>query len=114
MPALAGLRSALYVNDAHPVLDLVRDIMADATANEQLFNTLFHIAELPEFKDSVGLVSDMAKDGTSRSWRTRLSLFFINSRKAEKPLSTTRPSPRSYLSDGTISLLLPLASLWRV
>lgn len=62
-PAVTALRQAYYVNDVHPVVDLVHDILADATTNDRLFNTLFIIAEMPEFQASVRLVSDMSKDG---------------------------------------------------
>jgi hypothetical protein len=62
-PSVTALRQAYYVNDVHPLIDLSRAILADAPSNEPLFNTMFLISEMPEFKDSVRLVSNLAKDG---------------------------------------------------
>jgi hypothetical protein len=63
VPAMTGLRKAFYVNDTHPVVDLVHDVMAEATRNEAFFSTLFRIAEMPEFQETVRLASQMSKDG---------------------------------------------------
>ncbi|MGK5084464.1 hypothetical protein WDW37_14310 [Bdellovibrionota bacterium FG-1] len=62
-PALIALRQAYYVNDVHPVVDLVREILSEANSNQELFNTLFLMSDLQEFQASIRLFSNMAKDG---------------------------------------------------
>ncbi len=62
-PALLGLRTAYYVNNVHPMIQVGSEIMGAASKNASLFETLFAIAEMPEFKESVRWVSKMANDG---------------------------------------------------
>ena len=63
-PALASLRSAYYVNDVHPFLDLVHETMAHASENVAFYNTVFLISDHPDFAGSIQVLSDMAKDGS--------------------------------------------------
>ena len=65
-PALRGLRRAMFVNDAHPMIDLLGAVLARAPRDEDLYSTLFALSEMPEFADSVRLVSAMAQDGRLR------------------------------------------------
>ncbi len=65
-PALRGLRSAMFVNNVHPVLNLVQSLLERAPRSEALFETVFFLAVQPEFRDSVRLVSQLAKDGRLR------------------------------------------------
>jgi hypothetical protein len=65
-PTLRGLRTAMFVNNVHPVTDLLRSLLGRATQEEALFETLFFLAVQPEFRDSIRLVSTMAKDGRLR------------------------------------------------
>lgn len=61
-PVLSNLRSVLYVNDAHPVIDVIRDVMSHARQNKKFLESFFRISKMPEFRDSIHLVSEMAKD----------------------------------------------------
>ena len=75
-PALKQLRSAYYVNDVHPLVSLAHDLLAEASRNEALFNTLFEISDKPEFKDTIRMFSDMAKDGQMKELLDALFTIF--------------------------------------
>ncbi|MCC7440640.1 MAG: hypothetical protein IT285_03340 [Bdellovibrionales bacterium] len=62
-PALRSMRSALYVNQAHPFLDLARNILATAPEKQDFYKSVFRIADMPEFASSVKLIAEMAGDG---------------------------------------------------
>jgi len=63
VPTLKNLRGAFFVNNVHPVLDLTREILADAPKNSDLYRTLFALTDKEDFSKSIQLVSAMAKDG---------------------------------------------------
>lgn len=65
-PAMRGLRSAMFVNNVHPVMDLAQALLSRAPRNQALFDTLFFLAAQPEFREAIHLVSAMAKDGRLR------------------------------------------------
>lgn len=76
MPALTGLRKAFYINDVHPLVDVGRRVLSEATQNQGLYATLFEAAQYAEFKASVKLVSEMSKDGRLKDLLgSMLSLF---------------------------------------
>lgn len=61
-PVLTKFRTAYYANDVHPMLQLLRQVMADANTNEKFFDALFRVSETEEFRDVVQLISKMAQD----------------------------------------------------
>jgi len=61
-PVLSNLRSFLYVNDAHPMIDVVREVMSHAQKNEKFLDSFFRISKMSEFRDSIRFVSEIAKD----------------------------------------------------
>ena len=65
-PSLSMLRTAFYLNDVHPVIDALQGSLAIADQNPELLDTIFAAVALPEFRDSVAQLSDMAKDGRLR------------------------------------------------
>ena len=78
-PALKSLRSAYYSNDVHPVFDLARQILSEAPENDSFFSTLFVISEMPEFRESLRLISTMAKDGRLKTLTGALLAVFHKS-----------------------------------
>ena len=66
VPALQVLRSAYYVNDVHPVLEIGRAIMADASKIRPFFDALIRISEKSQFRDALRLITQMSQDGRLR------------------------------------------------
>ncbi len=62
-PALRTLRAAYYVNDAHPLISIVQEVLAESTRNARFFDTLIRISDQPEFRETIRLVSTMSRDG---------------------------------------------------
>lgn len=73
---LQNLRNGLLVNNVNPVVDLLRDVMKDASQNDALFDTIFKISDQPEFADSVELFATMAKDGRLKELMDAANLLF--------------------------------------
>ncbi|MCM2276786.1 MAG: hypothetical protein NDJ89_01765 [Oligoflexia bacterium] len=65
-PSLRSLRESFHANDAHPLIRIVQGMLADATKNREFFDAVFAISETREFRDTVKLLSGMAKDGRLR------------------------------------------------
>lgn len=63
VPALTALRSAYYVNDAHPFLNPMQRLLSHASDNQKLFDILFNLVDKPEFLQTLQLVSEMGRDG---------------------------------------------------
>ncbi len=63
IPVLTQIRESFYVNDAHPFIDFIREIMSHASQYTNFYNTLFLVSDRPEFKETVYLLSEMAQDG---------------------------------------------------
>ena len=66
-PALDQLRSAFYINDAHPVYDTFRSILEESSSNQGLFQLLIRLNGLPEFRDAVRFTSQIAENGNLKS-----------------------------------------------
>jgi hypothetical protein len=62
-PLLQSLRDFNYMNDAHPVVSLIQQVLQDAPNNAGLFQSIFTSMNYPEFQQSIQLMSAMAKDG---------------------------------------------------
>lgn len=75
-PALRVLRAAYHVNDVHPVLEIARRILADASKNKAFFDTLMQVSEMPEFRAALRHVSDMSKDGRMKEVLTSMVLIY--------------------------------------
>ena len=74
--AFRGLRAAYYVNDAHPLLDLLRDSMAHASENTALIDALLKASARPEFQASIRELSRMGADGRLKDlFVTTMALF---------------------------------------
>ncbi len=90
VPALTTLRSGLYVNDAHPLLDNFKRMAGNARKHEKAFKTIFKIAEYPEFREVIGMVSRMARRGDGRLkdlLNSVVSIFHNFARKGYSPIS---------------------------
>ncbi|MEK6704478.1 MAG: hypothetical protein AABZ06_01690, partial [Bdellovibrionota bacterium] len=74
--SLRNIRSAFYVNDVHPMINIVHDLMAEATENESFFNSLFTISDMPEFNESLMLMSEISKDGRLKELLGALTTLF--------------------------------------
>jgi len=61
--SLVSLYQAYQINNVHPVVDLLRDVMEHADQNIELFNTLFKISEKSEFANAIQEMSEIAEDG---------------------------------------------------
>ncbi|CAM6055012.1 unnamed protein product [Sphagnum tenellum] len=62
-PALKALRQAFYVNDVHPFLEIGRESFAQASKDKVIYEALFKLSSLPEFLESLRLLSSMGKNG---------------------------------------------------
>lgn len=96
MPALKVLRQAFYINDSSPLVDTIRRSLAEATQNEASFNVMFKIAEYPEFRDTVAMLSRMARrnDGQLKSLLTAVvSLFHNFAQKGKSEIHATIEPP---------------------
>ena len=93
-PSLTALRQAFYVNDVHPLIDLIKSVLADAPSNDPFFGTLFLISELPEFKDSVKLVSVLAEDGRLKELLSSiLTLYHKFANQGATPINPVQEPP---------------------
>lgn len=75
-PALTALRSAFYINDVHPLIDMIHDILVDAPKNVPLFNTIFKISEMPQFRGAIANTSQLSEDGRLRQLVSALLTLF--------------------------------------
>ncbi|MFZ9595220.1 MAG: hypothetical protein ACO3A2_03995 [Bdellovibrionia bacterium] len=60
---LQDLRRAFYVNDAHPILDLVHDAFSVATEDRDFYGALFRLVKDPDFSETIRMFSAMSQDG---------------------------------------------------
>lgn|GEM_PF-2805956 len=89
-PSVTGLRRAFYVNDAHPLLNYLKDVTGDGRKNEALFDTLFTMTTLPEFEETISLISTMAKDGRLKDLvSTTLVIFSGFGNQSVTPIRAT-------------------------
>lgn len=63
-PLAETTRDALLVNDANPLIDIVLTVARDAENRKLLVQTIFDIAELPEFERALQLTAKMAQNGS--------------------------------------------------
>ena len=75
-PIVHDLRTGYYVNDAHPFVDMTHDFMSDALKNQDVMNSLFVIANRPEFPAVLDLLSKMARDGSLKQLGDQLMKLF--------------------------------------
>jgi hypothetical protein len=74
--AFQAIRTAYYVNNVHPLIDLLRETLTDAPEDPELLETAISLTDRPEFAASIGEVSRMALDGRLRDLMgTTLSMF---------------------------------------
>ncbi len=65
-PALRTLRKAYYVNQVHPILDLVQKTLKESTQNGNFYGSLFLVSQNPKFKESIRLIASMSKKEDGR------------------------------------------------
>ena len=96
-PSFRALRQALYVNDAHPFLGLIRQALSQATHEKVLYDAIFNVSTKPEFMDSIRLLSSMGKDGRLKELvGASVNLFHKFAEEAKKDLvilETAEPAP---------------------
>lgn len=93
-PALKIFRSAYYINDVHPMLDLTQTLMREAPNSESLLTTLFEISEMPQFREALKFASTMAKDGRMKELLiASLNLFQKVSASGVTPIHLTAEPP---------------------
>ncbi|OFZ55891.1 MAG: hypothetical protein A2428_06535 [Bdellovibrionales bacterium RIFOXYC1_FULL_54_43] len=94
VPALRDLRSAYYVNDVHPLFDVLHRFLAESTKNEAVFNTIFEISEMPEFQPAVALFSRMSKDGRMKDLLGAIfTIFHKFAREGATPIQRLTEPP---------------------
>ncbi|MEO7163927.1 MAG: hypothetical protein ABI041_13490, partial [Bdellovibrionia bacterium] len=98
-PGLKALRQALYVNDAHPFFDLMRESLGQATQEKEFYTAIFRVSTQPEFLDSLRLLSTMGKDGRLKDLvGASVNLFHKFAEVAKKDTlirETSEPAPLS-------------------
>ena len=62
VPGLTAVRSAYYVNDVHPFLNLIQESLRDSSEKSELYNSFIKISENSYFPDVLQEVSTFAKD----------------------------------------------------
>ncbi len=87
-PIFSKLREAYFVNDVHPVVGLLHDLLERSSKVPRLCETLLGIAKRPEFSESVRLVSAMLRDGRLRELASSLlTLFHKFAANSEHPVA---------------------------
>lgn len=78
-PLIRSLRTAFYINDSHPLLDLARDILGNATQNQNLLTALFKIvARNPVlFSRSVSEIAALSQRSDGRMRELSLSVLNV-------------------------------------
>ena len=93
-PALLSFRKAFFVNDAHPFIDIVREVLSDAEKDDELVLALFKVSEFPEFKASIRLISELSKDGRLKKViQTLLTLFHKHSARSSAIVQDLKEPP---------------------
>ncbi|HLE01020.1 MAG TPA: hypothetical protein VJB59_12205 [Bdellovibrionota bacterium] len=96
VPALRDLRSAYYINDVHPLFDILHRFLAESTKNEAVFNTVFEISDMPEFQPAVALFSRMSKDGRLKDLLGAIfTIFHKFAREGATPIQRLNEPPFS-------------------
>lgn len=97
--ALTTLRQAYHVNNVHPFLDLMQDIGGKATEHEDLFKTLFKIAESKKFDAALSRISVMAIDGSLKELTESTVVLFHKFAAAGAKKTTVIEQAPSALSE---------------
>lgn len=84
----------MYVNDVNPIFDVTREILSEASSNRALFDTLFRIASLPKFEESVHFVSQLSQNGRLKILVGALvTLYHPFAAKGQSPVHETEVPP---------------------
>lgn len=76
LPSLQMIKSTLYMNDVHPFIGILHDVLQDAPQSPELFDSVFKLASLPEFQGTLKLLSTMAKDGRLKQITDSLATMY--------------------------------------
>lgn len=102
--ALITFRESYYANSVHPYVELIREVMSEATQREAFFKTIFEVSDQPEFIGAIRLIAKMSQDNTMIELQENiLSLFHKFAEGAAKTtvISDTelKPFSRTNLHD---------------
>jgi hypothetical protein len=101
VPSLTALRSAFYANDVHPLIDIIHNVLASASANPRFFEALSRISAKPQFQGVVGMVSDMSRadDGRLKDLLGAVvTLFHKFGQRGKVPVNDTTEPPLAPLT----------------
>mgnify|MGYP000928122780 CR=1 FL=1 len=93
-------RKGLLLNDVQPATDILLDVFENADRHSSLVQTVYEVADLPEFADAVELTARMAQDGSLKNLARGIFNIFDGrlKRVAGTPVLAKRIAPLEAIS----------------
>ena len=95
-PAMRSLRHSLLMNNVHPILDVVLDLLRDPAQNRDFFEAIFKMARRhpSEFEAAIGLLGDMTRADDGRMKDVVGAAVRVFSKFAQTGASAVSVEPR--------------------
>jgi hypothetical protein len=93
--SLSTLRSALFVNNVNPLMEIANTLMSQARNHEELYLTVLKVASWQEFRDSLRRLSELSRTGElERLMAAVVTLYhqYSSEGKGSRPIVKT-PEP---------------------